>query len=467
MTTTPDNPFARMTLVDYGARLRRREISAEAVTSALLERIERLNPRLNAFHYVARDDATAAARAVDRALAAGTDWGPLMGVPVAVKDLYRVAGMPTNAGSNLDISDLVPPEGSFVRALRRCGCVILGKTRTSEFALGGINFIHPVPWNPCDALTHRMPGGSSHGSAVALAAGLCAFSAGTDTGGSVRLPAALCGVAGHKFSSRAFALDGIFPLSPTLDSVGSFTTSTADSALVYHALTGTAAAPAMSLEHLRFGKPDPVFFDDLDAAVGKRVEAALRALEGAGAQIIPVKVPEIAEFEPVFGGIVPGELVEILGRARIEQNRGVFDSIAGSRLIAALEYPPARLAEARARQAALRDAVRAAMRGLDGWITPTTPLVPGPLAECATLDAALAWNRRALRNTRIGNVFEQCAISLPLAARGGGLPVGLQIVCPALEDAKLVALAAAVESAVGRAQLPDVAAFAGGAAREQ
>ena len=464
MTKLPDNPFARMTLADYGARLRRREITAEAATSALLERIERLNPRLNAFHYVARNDALAAARAVDRALAAGTDWGPLMGVPVAVKDLYSVTGMPTNAGSNLDVSDLVPPEGSFVRALKHCGSIILGKTRSSEFALGGINFIHPVPWNPCDSQTHRMPGGSSHGSAVALAAGLCAFSVGTDTGGSVRLPAALCGVAGHKFSSRAFALDGIFPLSPTLDSVGSFTTSAADSALVYHALTGTAAAPAVVLKGLRFGKPDEVFFDDLDAEVRQQVEAALRALEHAGAEIIPVKVPEVAEFESVFGGIVPAELVEILGRARIEQNRAVFDSIAQSRVIAALDYPPARLAEARARQAVLRDAVCARMRGLDGWITPTTPLVPGPLAHHATLDAALAWNRRALRNTRIGNVFEQCAISLPLTARGGGLPVGLQIVCPALEDAKLLALAVAAESVVGRAALPEVETFAGGAA---
>ena len=161
---------------------------------------------------------------------------------------------------------------------------------------------------------------------------------------------------------------------------------------------------------------------------------------------------------------MPAELVEILGRARIEQNRAVFDSIAQSRVIAALDYPPARLAEARARQAVLRDAVCARMRGLDGWITPTTPLVPGPLAHHATLDAALAWNRRALRNTRIGNVFEQCAISLPLTARGGGLPVGLQIVCPALEDAKLLALAVAAESVVGRAALPEVETFAGGAA---
>jgi len=151
MKTLPPNPFAKLSLADYGARLRKREISAESVTSALLDRIDLLNPKLNAFHHVARDAAMKTAREIDRQLKAGTDLGPLMGVPVAVKDLYVVDGMPTNAGSSLDVRDITPPEGSFVKALKRAGCIILGKTRTSEFALGGITFMHPVPWNPCDA----------------------------------------------------------------------------------------------------------------------------------------------------------------------------------------------------------------------------------------------------------------------------------------------------------------------------
>lgn len=456
MKTLPPNPFADLPLADFGARLRRRETSAEAVTRALLDRIDALNPQLDAFHFVARDAALARARELDALLAQGTDLGPLMGVPVAVKDLYVVDGMPTNAGSSLDVRDLTPPEGSFVRALKRAGCVILGKTRTSEFALGGINFKHPVPWNPCDATVHRMPGGSSHGSAVAQAAGLCAFSAGTDTGGSVRLPAALCGVVGHKFSSRGFPTDGIFPLSPTLDSVGTFTASVADSVLVYTALSGQAVPATPPLAHLKFGRPREVFFDDLDAEVAARVEAALAKIAAAGASIAPVSVAEIAEFDPVFGGIVPGELVEILGRARIERDGALFDEIAQSRVVAATRYPPARLAEAKTRQLALRELARAKMQGLDGWLAPTTPLVPGPLADHYTLMPALEWNKRALRNTRIGNVFEQCGVSLPLA---GGLPVGLQIACNGLEDAKLLALAAAVEGVLGRAPRPDMAAF--------
>ena len=452
----PPNPFADLSLAEFGARLRRRETTAEAVTRALLDRIDVLNPKLNAFHFVARDAALSRAREIDQLLAQGTDLGPLMGVPVAVKDLYVVDGMPTNAGSSLDVRDVTPPEGSFVKALKRCGCVILGKTRTSEFALGGINFKHPVPWNPCDAKVHRMPGGSSHGSAVAQAAGLCAFSAGTDTGGSVRLPAALNGVVGHKFSSRGFSIDGIFPLSPTLDSVGTFTASVADSVLVYTALTGQAVPATPPLAQLKFGKPREVFYDDLDAEVAARIDAALTKIAAAGASITPVSVPEIAEFDPVFGGIVPGELVEILGRARIERDRALFDDIAQSRVIAATQYPPARLADAKKRQVELRDLVRAKMQGLDGWLAPTTPLVPGPLANDFTLMPALEWNKRALRNTRIGNVFEQCGVSLPLA---GDLPVGLQIACSGLEDAKLLSLAAAIEAVVGRVPRPDMKAF--------
>jgi aspartyl-tRNA(Asn)/glutamyl-tRNA(Gln) amidotransferase subunit A len=151
--------------------------------------------------------------------------------------------------------------------------------------------------------------------------------------------------------------------------------------------------------------------------------------------------------------------VDILGRERIEKSRELFDDIAQSRVIAALSYPPQRLTDARKRQIELRDLVRTKMAGVDGWLAPTTPLVPGPLKEHYTLMPALEWNKRALRNTRIGNVFEQCGLSLPLPAPAGGLPVGLQISCNGLEDAKLLSLSAAVEAVLGKAARPDISAF--------
>jgi aspartyl-tRNA(Asn)/glutamyl-tRNA(Gln) amidotransferase subunit A len=446
MTPPPANPFARWSIAEYGAQLRRGECSAANVTEAFLQRIEALNPKLGAFTFVAAEQARAAARKVDSLIRAGTDLGPLMGVLVAVKDLYYVEGMPLTAGSRLDVSGIVRAEGPLIQALKRAGAVILGKTWTSEFALGGINFIQRVPWNPCDPEVHRTPGGSSGGSAVATAAGLCAFALGTDTGGSVRMPAALCGVFGHKFSAAAFPLDGIFPLSPTLDSPGTFTASARDAVTVWKALTGTDVSADLPLRGLRLGKPLPLFYEELDVEVAPALDAAIERLAEAGAVIVPVDVPEVREFEAVFSRIVPVELIEILGRERVRNNLEIFDPVTKARFSAVLDSPADDLSVARARQAALRNAIRARRAQCDAWITPSTPLVPGPLASYRTLESALAWNRRALRNTRPGNVLDQCGVSLPFPRTA--LPVGLQVLCPALADGNLLAIARAIEAAL-------------------
>jgi aspartyl-tRNA(Asn)/glutamyl-tRNA(Gln) amidotransferase subunit A len=446
MTKFPENPFAGMSIAQYGARLRRGECSAASVTEAFLHRIDALNPKLGAFTFVAADEARAAARKIDTLIRSGADLGPLMGVPVAVKDLFYVEGLPLAAGSRLDVSGIVRAEGPLIHTLKESGAIVLGKTWTSEFALGGINFIQRVPWNPCDPAVHRTPGGSSGGSAVAMAAGLCAFALGTDTGGSVRMPAALCGVFGHKFSAAAFSLEGIFPLSPTLDSPGIFTGDARDAVTVWKALTGSGASLDLPLRGLRLGKPSPLFFDELDVEVALALDAAVERLERAGAVIVPVEVPEVEEFESVFGRIVPVELVDILGRERVRENLAIFDPITKARFSAALGAAADDVRSARERQAALRDSVRARMAQCDAWITPTTPNVPGPLASYGTLESALAWNRHALRNTRPGNVFDQCGVSLPLPH--SALPVGLQILCPALADEKVLAIACAIETVI-------------------
>ena len=446
MSPMPDNPFSGLSIAQYGAALRQGKQTALAVTDAFLQRIEALNPKLGAYTFVAEARARADARRIDQLLRAGTDLGPLMGVPVAIKDLYFVDGMPLTAGSQLDVSSIVRAEGPLVTALKRGGAIVLGKTWTSEFALGGINFKQRVPWNPCDPDVHRTPGGSSGGSAVAMAAGLCAFALGTDTGGSVRMPAALCGVFGHKFSARALSIEGIFPLSPTLDSPGTFTSTARDAVTVWQALEGSGVPDALPLRGLRFGVPSPVFHDDLDDDVARALEHARRRLADCGAVVVPVEVPEVREFETTFSRVVPHELLDILGRERVRTNMDVFDDITQARFSAALETPTQDVSSLHADLKNLRSRVAARMEGCDAWITPTVPLIPGPLRDCATLDAALAWNRRALRNTRPGNIFDQCGVSLPLP--GTALPVGMQVLCPALEDAKLLAIARAVEAAL-------------------
>ncbi len=199
MMTLPADPLIDGGLGTFARRFRAGEITSEEATRAYLTRIEALDPRLNAMEHVAAELSLETARAMDKLNAANTDLGPLMGVPITVKDLLTVQGMPLTAGSNIDISDLADPqEGPFIKALKRSGCVILGKTKMVEFSLGitGVSAARGTPRNPWDMETQRLPGGSSSGAAVAAAAGLCAFAVGSDTGGSVRLPAALCGLFG-------------------------------------------------------------------------------------------------------------------------------------------------------------------------------------------------------------------------------------------------------------------------------
>ncbi len=237
MTPIPADPLAESSISQFGVALRDGNITCEQATKAYLDRISALNPRLKAYVHVDDERALSTAAGLDRMLKGGTDLGPLMGVPVAVKDLLTVEGMPTRGGSRINIEDILQPEGRFIRGLKWAGCIILGKTRCTEFAAGAHNVSHPTPWNPADLKVHKTPGGSSSGSAVAQTAGLCAFAIGSDTGGSVRLPAALCSLFGYKTSTGLWPLDGVLPLCPDMDTLGLLANSAADAALAYSVLS--------------------------------------------------------------------------------------------------------------------------------------------------------------------------------------------------------------------------------------
>ena len=204
-----------------------------------------------------------------------------MGIPVSLKDLFTVDGMPVTVGSKMDISDLVEPEGSLVKTLKSAGCIILGKTKQTELSLA-INLKHSAPWNPCDPHTKRISGASSNGSAVALAAGLSAFTIGSDAGGSVRQPASLNGVFGYKATTSYLPTDGGFPLSTTMDSIGIFANSARDAATILGALTDRGPPETQTVKGLRLGKPANHFFEDLHPMVEACVDKALAALEQAG-----------------------------------------------------------------------------------------------------------------------------------------------------------------------------------------
>ena len=304
-----------------------------------------------------------------------------------------------------------------------------------------------------------MTGGSSHGSAVAMAAGLCGFSIGSDTGGSVRWPAALCGVVGFKTTGARWAGDGIFPMSPQMDSVGYFTATADDAAFVEAGLSGTAPLSLPSPDRLTFALSSDHFLHNLDDEVAGCFSAALERLRQAGVRIIERSATGADEIDAVFRAVVPADVLAFLGRERVTRNQSLIDPVAAERLGAAFDQNAEGYLQLTARRKALVVAMREMSAGIDAWISPTVPMLPAPTSEFRTVDQVAAWNRRATQNTRPGNLFDQCGISLPIHHLGSVLPVGLQLCAPAGEDARLLATARAVAALLGQAPAADAADF--------
>lgn len=443
-------------IVGFAARLRNGETTALAATERALDRIAAHDAQMQAFVHVAAQSARDQAAQCDALLAAGHDLGPLMGVPVGVKDLFAVSGMPTRAGSRLDVAHAIGQQGPFVARLRAAGAVILGKCRTIEFAAGAQNVSHPTPWNPADPDHHRSPGGSSNGSATAVAAGYCPLAIGSDTGGSVRAPAALCGLTGHKFSAGAVPLDGVFPLCARLDSVGTFSARPRDARLVYECLTGETAgadAPPLSLAGSRLGIPH----DDMLAGVGSEVaEAFAQALAGlraAGAELVRLDWPraeEIAVIARIFAALIPAELTDTVGAGLIGAQGHDIDPVAMHRLgpgrvVVDQDIPSL----SRESDRLVRDA-GARLRGLAGIVYPTAPVTAPLLDDVLATEAAVAFTGQVLSLTRVANAYGLAACSVPLPRDPGQLPIGIDVATEGGADLRCLDLAAAIEAALVR-----------------
>ena len=448
--TPPPDPLGDG-IAAFGRRLRAGETTVESATAAYLERIAALEPHIGAYEYIAGDQALAAARALDELLRAGTDLGPLMGVPVALKDLIAADGMPVTAGSNIDVAALIGPEGSFVKSLRRAGCVILGKTRTIEFAFGGaggVNTVRGSPWNPWDGEVHRGCGGSSSGSAAAVAAGLSGFAIGSDAGGSVRLPAAFCGLFGLKPTTGPWPTDGVFPLCSTLDTIGPLTRTAADGAIVFAALSDTAPAASAPLDGLRLGRPVNQFTDPLEPDVEAAFEAALKTLRARGVDIVDVTVPEAGPPEAFFHAIVPAEFLASFGRDRFHAERHLMGADIAQRAAAGLDMTADTYVTFQRRHQSLKVAAAEAMGGFDGWITPTVGLTAPRVDAFDDVESGMALAVRIGRLTRPVNLYGLCAASLPIRSPLSPLPVGFQVMAPEHGDRGLLAMCMSLEGAL-------------------
>lgn len=441
-------------LATLAARLRDGALDARALVEACLAA-----DRHEAFCVRADDPARRQTEAAAAAFRAGYDLGPLQGLPSAVKDLYGVPGLPVHAGSPRPLPPTWQRPGPVVAELIRQQSPCIGKTHTVAFAFAGVgmNSHWGTPRNPWDRAVHRVPGGSSSGSGVSVAEGSSLFALGTDTGGSVRLPAAVNGLVGFKTTRGFWSTDGIVPLSPTLDSAGVLCRSVVDAAYIQQALMpGDAIAPR-PLSSLRLHQVTGSFADELDPGIGEAVDAALAALTAGGARLSDGPWPaaeraqELFRHEPLAGV----ELAAFIDHA-LPSWREDLDPLVGGRIDLSRDVTGVEYLKRRARVLELATTMTGAMdaAGVDLLVLPTVAVSAPPVAALtADRDLYYRTNWKMLRNTCIGNVAGMCGLTLPVGLDAAGLPVGLQLLAPGGRDLALLAAGLAIEAAIREAGL--------------
>ena len=434
--------------------LRHKKLSPVDLTKACLDRIERLNPILNAFITITRDSAIAEAETAEREIHQGNWRGPLHGVPIGLKDLIDTAGVKTTCASALFAERFPREDAKIVQRLKRAGAVILGKQNLQEFAWGGTSassYYGPVH-NPWDV--ERIAGGSSGGSAAAVASGMCFAAIGTDTGGSIREPAAFCGVVGLKPSYGRVSTRGVFPLSWSLDHVGPICRSVADAALMLEVIAGydrfdpTTVNQATekyidalnASQRLRIGVARRVFFDDLDPDIQTAMKDALKVIGELSLDVHDVDLPDVpttiqapevfAVHEKYFASTP--DLYGKWMRERLEQATKIstFDYIEGCQ-----------------EMHRIRRSINDVFEDVDLIVSPTTPVPPITIAEALEMSLPGPAGELWLRNTRPFNVYGLPTISVPSGFTQSGLPIGLQIAGPHFAEGRVLAFAHAFEQA--------------------
>jgi aspartyl-tRNA(Asn)/glutamyl-tRNA(Gln) amidotransferase subunit A len=447
-------------LLDVGEELRSRRLSPVELTRATLDRIERLNPSLGAYYVVFAEEALARAREAEAEIAQGKWRGPLHGVPIAFKDLYELG--PTTAGSQLLAGHVARREAELVRRARAAGAVITGKLATHEFGLAAATLADHFPpaRNPWDP--ERTPGGSSTGAGVALAAGLAFGAFGTDTGGSVRLPAAYCGVVGYKPTFGLLSRSGVIPLSPSLDHTGPLARTVPDAAALAEAVRGhDPADPGSSARQagllagdldagargLRVAVPRDLWDGSCDPAVAERIEAALAVLSGLGAELEDVRL-ELS----VLQLMAVGYLITLAEAAahhlpNLRAGRKGYGREFGLVLRSGLLLPAHSYVHAQNARSRIARRVAALLETHDVLAMPTVGALADPLPAGPRPLARRISEQPVPQYTWLANLTGAPAVSVPCGFAGPGLPVGLQLVGRVFDDATVLRAARAYEAA--------------------
>ncbi len=432
--------------------LRRKEISPVELTTACLDRIEQLDPSINAFITVMHDRALDQARKAEDEIRAG-DWrGPLHGIPIGLKDLIDTAGVKTTCASALFAERVPTEDAEIVRRLKLAGAILIGKQNMQEFAYGGTStssHYGPVR-NPWDI--DRIAGGSSGGGAAAVAAGMCFAAIGTDTGGSIREPAAFCGIVGLKPTYGRVSVRGVFPLSPSLDHVGPLCRDVTDTALMLQAIAGYDAQDATSVDwpiesyvdalnvktKPRIGIVRQPFFDGLDPEIEAAMNEALIHLRQLSSALIEIELPSTPTA-------VQGPEVYAVHAQHFATSPELYGRWIRERLKQAATVETVAYVEARQQLDQVRRSVQDVFSSVDLLVTPTTPVPPITITEAVNMSpdpAGELW----LRNTRPFNAYGVPTISIPCGFTRAGLPIGLQLAGPHFSEARLLSFAHTFET---------------------
>jgi aspartyl-tRNA(Asn)/glutamyl-tRNA(Gln) amidotransferase subunit A len=444
---------ADVTITDLAPRVARGEIRAERLTEDALATIASLNPRLNAFITVTGDEALMAARRADQEIAAGRHLGPFHGIPISIKDLIDVAGVPTTAASKLREGCLAIGDAPVVAHLRAAGAVLVGKTNLHEFAFGTTN--EDSAWGPARHPTDetRSPGGSSGGSAIAVKTGMSIASLGTDTGGSIRIPAAACGIVGLKPGWGEVSADAVVPLSRQLDHVGPLARSVADAALLYQVLRGVAPhaeAPIQSgLAGVKLAVLDGYFLDRLSVEVDQGFHAAVETLRRAGATLGVASIQHASSIAPVYLHLVLADAAAYHA-ATLERRPHAYTPNVRLRLEMGRNILAEDYVRAQRGRLVLRDEVDRALEGVDALILPSLSIEAPPIGAATVPVKGGPEPVRAamLRCTQLFNVTGHPAMSVPCGTTRAGLPIGLQIVGHLNRTADLLRVARTIEQSL-------------------
>jgi aspartyl-tRNA(Asn)/glutamyl-tRNA(Gln) amidotransferase subunit A len=453
----PQSDPTLLSVSELSAAIQARRLSPVDLVEAYLARIAEREPKLQAFVEVYAEDARLAAEAADKAIRSGHAVGPLHGVPVALKDLIEIEGRIVTGGCEVWQTRKATRTATLARRLVAQGLIVLGKTHTVEFAMGGwgTNTRLGTPWNPWDPKRQRTPGGSSSGSGVAVAGGLAPWAVGTDTGGSVRLPASWCGITGLKTTIGRVSTYGILPLSPTLDTPGPMTRSVEDAALLYAVMQGadpleprTERLPYLDplptlkrgIRGLRLARMPEAERGFASADVLAAYDASLVEIERLGAEIVDLKLPfGFADVAALNLRIMAAESYAIL-RELIDDPDAPLDEHVRPRIAAGRSITAQAYLEALQQREAMKLAFAGALKGIDALLTPTTMRTALPLDEVDQTKAPAHY-------TRFGNFLDLCALALPNGFDGQGLPTSLQIVCRAYDEATALRIGCAYQNA--------------------